>query len=124
VLGGEVRVEVDQMTTDQALTLLTAGLPPVAPAVVAELLALTGRWALLLRLVNKILRSAARTAGDVSEDARELCARLRTGGPQVTATLGGVDVHALDVNVSSERAEAVRTTIEASTGLLKPSSRS
>ena len=56
-------VLVDQMSDDQARALLTAGLPPLDEAVVAGLLAVTGRWPLLLRLVNKILADYARMAG-------------------------------------------------------------
>ena len=56
---------VDQMSPEQARALLTAGLPPLEEAVVAGLLAVTGRWPLLLRLVNKILADYAQVAAEV-----------------------------------------------------------
>ena len=57
--GHGVPVKVDQMSEAQARALLTAGLPPLPPAVAAGLLEETGRWPLLLRLVNKILADQA-----------------------------------------------------------------
>ncbi len=65
LLGGrDVAVRVDQMSAGQARLLLTAGLPPLDPVVADGLLAVTGRWPLLLRLVNKILANAAGTGAD------------------------------------------------------------
>ena len=46
-------VPVDEMSLEQARQLLTQGLPQMAPTVEGGLLAATGRWPLLLRLVNK-----------------------------------------------------------------------
>ena len=53
--GRGAAVLVDQMTCEQARVLLTAGLPPLDEAAIEGLLAATGRWPLLLRLVNRIL---------------------------------------------------------------------
>ena len=57
-----VAVRVDQMSQEQARALLTAGLPHLEPTVVQGLLTVTGRWPLLLRLVNKIIADYARVA--------------------------------------------------------------
>jgi hypothetical protein len=47
--GRGTAVRVDQMSPEQARALLTSGLPPLDPAVVQGLLAVTGRWPLLRR---------------------------------------------------------------------------
>ena len=80
--GRGTAVRVDQMSPEQARALLTSGLPPLDPAVVG-LLAVTGRWPLLLRLVNKILADYARVArGCVRArgGAAGAAARWRPGG--------------------------------------------
>jgi len=53
--GAAVPVSVDQMSPEQARRLLTSELPPLNSSVTKGLLAATGRWPLLLRLVNRIL---------------------------------------------------------------------
>jgi WD40 repeat protein len=118
--GRDVAVQVDQMSAGQARLLLMAGLPPLDPTVADGLLAVTGRWPLLLRLVNKILANAAGSGGDVGAAGMQLLERLRAGGPTVVDDLLGEDSRALDVGQQGERAQAVRATIEASTSLLKP----
>src|ERR1017187_9179023 len=47
--GRGTAVRVDQMSPEQARALLTSGLPQLDPAVADGLLAVTGRWPLLLR---------------------------------------------------------------------------
>ena len=84
-------VLVDQMSDAQARALLTAGLPPLGEAVVAGLLAVTGRWPLLLRLVNKILADYAQVAAEVDTQAATLVERLRAGGPAVVDEVLGED---------------------------------
>ena len=122
LLGGRTQaVLVDQMSGEQARQLLMAGLPPLDPAVTGGLLAATGRWPLLLRLVNKILTSAKQSGADVRTAGAQLLARLRTSGPAAVDDLLGEDISSLRVGVPSERARAVRATIEASTSLLSPS---
>ena len=113
-------VRVDQMSPEQARTLLTAGLPSLDRAVVAGLLDVTGRWPLLLRLVNKILADYARMAPDVSAQGAVLAERLRKGGPGVVDDLLGEMGRGLDVGQPQERTRAVRATIGASTSLLHP----
>ena len=118
VAGRSVSVRVDQMSPEQAQALLTSGLPPLDPAAVQGLLDATGRWPLLLRLVSKILADYARVAVDVSEQAMVLLEKLRAGGPAVVDELLGDAGRVLDIGQPHERAQAVRATIEASTGLL------
>ena len=95
--GRGTAVRVDQMSPEQARALLTSGLPPLDPAVVEGLLAVTGRWPLLLRLVNKILADYAQVAADVSAQGTVLLERLRAGGPAVVDELLGDAWRGLDV---------------------------
>jgi len=119
LLGGRgVAVRVDQMSPQQALVLLTSGLPQLDAGLVSELLAMTGRWPLLLRLANKILTNAARAGADVPGASAQLLQRLRAGGPAVVDDLSGEAGRDLDVGQPEERARAVRATIGASTSLL------
>ena len=118
VAGRGVTVRVDQMSPEQAQALLTSGLPQLDPAVVRGLLEVTGRWPLLLRLVNTILADYARMAADVSAQGTVLLERLRTGGPAVVDDVLGDAVRGLDVGQPQQRARAVRATIGASTSLL------
>ena len=118
LVGRAVAVRVDQMSPQQARDLLTSGLPELDPAVADGLLAVTGRWPLLLRLVNKILADYARMATDVSDKGAVLLARLRAGGPAVVDDLLGTTGRTLDVGRPQERARAIRATIGASTGML------
>ena len=111
-------VHVDQMSPEQAERLLTDGLPPLDPHVVRGLLAVTGRWPLLLRLVNKFLADAGGTGADMAMVAAELLERLREGGPAVVDDLRGNGSEGLDVGQPDQRTQAVRATIEASTSLL------
>ena len=121
LLGGrDVAVRVDQMSAGQARLLLTEGLPPLDPVVADGLLAVTGRWPLLLRLVNKILANAVGAGADAGAAGVQLLERLRAGGPAVVDDLLGEGSRGLDVGQPGERAQAVRATIEASTSLLRP----
>ena len=121
LLGGEAAaVRVDQMSAEQAERLLTDGLPPLDPHMLRELLAVTGRWPLLLRLVNKILADGGGTGADMAVVAAQLLERLRAGGPAALDDLRGDGSKGLDVGQPDQRAQAVRATIEASSGLLGP----
>jgi WD40 repeat protein len=116
----DTAVLVDRMTKPQARAVLLAGLPKQPPPVVVKgLLEETGRWPLLLRLINKILTNQTRLTSDVAAVAADLLGVLRkTGGKlqidEMTETAG----KPLDVADPEQRAQAVRATIEASTGLL------
>jgi hypothetical protein len=119
--GRGTTVRVDQMTPRQARELLTSGLPPLDEAVLSGLLDATGRWPLLVRLVNKILADHLPLApdGDVTTQAAALLDRLRSAGPAALDDLTGNEGHSsLDAGDPNQRAKAVRATIEASTSML------
>ena len=116
--GRATAILVDQMSDGQARALLTSGSLRLDETVVAGLLEVTGRWPLLLRLVNKILVDYARVASDVSAQGAMLVERLRTVGPAVVDELAGAAGQGLDVGKPDERSRAVRATIGASTSLL------
>jgi WD40 repeat protein len=120
VVGRGMPVRVDQMSPEQARVLLTSGLLPLGGGLVEELLAVTGRWPLLLRLVNKILANAAQAGADMPAAGAQLLGRLRAGGPTVVDDLSGEASQSLEVGQPQERARAVLATIEASTSLLGP----
>ncbi len=96
--GASVPVKVDQMSETQARALLSAGLPPLPAAVAAGLLEETGRWPLLLRLVNKILANLAQLRPDVAADAEDLLGRLRRGEVLQVDQLTGATGQQLDVS--------------------------
>ena len=111
-----VRVHVDQMSPGQSRSLLTYGLPRLNRLATETLLAVSGQWPLLIRLVNKILTNAAAMHQDVSEAGLALAMRLHASGPvAVDELLAAVSI---DMSNPDQRAQAVRTTIEASVSLL------
>ena len=116
-------VPVDQMLPEQAQAILTSGLRQLDPEIAKGLLAVTGRWPLLLRLVNKILVDYARVAADVSEQGAALLARLRAGGPAVVDEILGNASRELRFGQPLERAQAIRATLMASTSLLNDDDR-
>jgi WD40 repeat protein len=116
--GASISVRVDRMSGVQARALLLAGLQPLPATLARGLVQEAGRWPLLLRLANKILADQARLGLDVSRAAGDLLARLREGGGLVVDELTGAAARQLDINDPDQRGQAVRATIEASTGLL------
>jgi len=124
VTGEGVSVRVDQVTLEQARAMLTAELPFVPSLLVAGLIAETGRWPLLLRLVNKVLVDQTKTEPDLTRVARELLERLRRDGPLILDQLTDAVGQELDVNDPQQRQRAVAATIEASLSLLMPQERS
>jgi WD40 repeat protein len=124
VAGSSVPVKVDQMSVTQARAVLLADLPQRPPsAMVDALVSETGRWPLLLRLVNKVLVDQARLHSDIAAVARELLERIRRAGALQVDQLTGAAGQQLDVNDPDQRQRAVRATIEASTGLLTAADR-
>jgi hypothetical protein len=115
--GVSVPVKVDQMSETQARAVLSAGLPSLPAAVAAGLLEETGRWPLLLRLVNKILADQAELR-DIAAAAEDLLGRLRRGGALQVDQLTGAAGQQLDVSDPDQRQRAVRATIQASASLL------
>jgi NB-ARC domain/Domain of unknown function (DUF4062) len=98
--GSAELVRVDQMASGEAEQLLTAGVGGVSGGVVVGLLAATGRWPVLLALVNGAVL-ADQSAGRRAEDSmREILHELGETGPT-----------ALDVTDTQERHTAVARTI-------------
>ncbi len=116
--GASLPVKVDQMSETQAQALLAAGLPQLPARVAAGLLEETGRWPLLLRLVNKILADQAQLHPDIATAAEDLLDRLRRDGALQVDQLTGAASQQLDVGDPDQRQRAVRATIQASTSLL------
>ncbi|MGH3688351.1 MAG: NB-ARC domain-containing protein [Pseudonocardiaceae bacterium] len=97
------RVVVDAMDHGEARQLLTIGTVGASGGVVGELLAVTGRWPVLLGLVNAAIRADLDAGRKIEESMREILHELRTAGPS-----------ALDVIDAAERHTAVARTIEVS----------
>ncbi|AEV83229.1 putative WD repeat-containing protein [Actinoplanes sp. SE50] len=98
------RIEVGGMGHDEATALLTRDLPGLALPDLTALLALTGRWPLLISLVNGVLRH-------------------RVAPHQLIDQLGAYGWVALDLAVPGERERAVEGTAEAALELLTESDR-
>jgi uncharacterized protein DUF4062/NB-ARC domain-containing protein len=96
-------VQVDEMDRSEAELLLTVGVPGTSRGVVEGLLAATGRWPVLLALVNGAVRANLNGGRRVDDSMREILHELRTTGPT-----------ALDVTDANERHTAVARTIEVS----------
>jgi WD40 repeat protein len=102
-------VMVDAMERDEARQLLLSGLGDVPRQYVDRVLGLTGRWPVLLGLVN----GAARGYADADESAGDALARvarqLLEGGPET-----------FDIGSPDDRRRAVAASVQASVRLLKP----
>ena len=107
-----VRVQVDEMDLGEATQLLIAGAPEVAGGVVAGLLTATGRWPVLLSLVNGAVRADLNAGRRAEDSMREILQELRTTGPTV-----------LDVTDGGERHMAVARTIGVSLARLSADQR-
>ncbi|MFE0845877.1 NB-ARC domain-containing protein, partial [Streptomyces rochei] len=110
------RIPVDQMSRDQAKSVLTWNLPPLPEFLVGALLEATGRWALLLRLTNRLIAEQCAAGADPTTTAEQILHRLRANGP------AAVDDPAATWNLDDPRLrnQAVRASIEAATTLLPP----
>jgi hypothetical protein len=108
VIGDDAHfVRVDQMEQQESAALLVGGLHGISHGQRRKLLELTGRWPLLLALVNGALRRTARDSGDMRDAAQDMIDRLSQYGPA-----------SLDVRVVARRDRAVDTTVQASMALL------
>ncbi|MDQ1307682.1 MAG: hypothetical protein QG671_3515 [Actinomycetota bacterium] len=110
---GSVRVDVDAMTDDEAAQLLATDLQELPAPVVADVLRVTGRWPLLLSLVNGAARAdhtAGATPAQALGDVRD---QLVTAG-----------LTALDVTVATDRNSAVSATLQVSLDRLSPEEQS
>jgi WD40 repeat protein len=101
-----VPVEVDAMEVHEARQVLSTGLSGLTEAQLNSLLRMTGRWPVLLALVNSSMRRLVRQGASTAEAAERICQRLLAGPT------------ALDVKRPQQREEAVAATIEASFGVL------
>jgi WD40 repeat protein len=111
VLPPRVResVSVDQMTDDQAVATLITGIDGLPPATVGRLIDATGRWPVLLGLVNAFMHEQIK-AGAVAEDAAQSVQdRLDRFGPT-----------AFDIDDPGSRQRAVAATVTSSMVLLTP----
>ncbi|MEV0192232.1 NB-ARC domain-containing protein [Kitasatospora purpeofusca] len=117
--AGSRLVLVDGMTERESRAVLLEDLDPtrIPGDVVADVLARTGRWPLLLRLVNRMADREVRLGVPAGDAMRAASQRLRDAGP-ATADRAG-----MDAAVAAQREEAVEATIEASVGLLPPGGR-
>ncbi|WP_327397010.1 NB-ARC domain-containing protein [Streptomyces phaeochromogenes] len=113
---GAQRIPVDQMSRNQAKAVLTWNLPPLPEHLVDRLLKATGRWALLLRLTNRLIAEQCATGADPTATAERILHRLRGNGP------AAVDDPAATWNLDDPRLrnQAVKASIEAATTLLPP----
>ncbi|MGA5306278.1 NB-ARC domain-containing protein [Micromonospora taraxaci] len=100
-------VRVVEMTAIEAREVIWSRLPGEAPQHVEKLLELTGRWPLLLSLVNGALRRASRDGVNIDEAALKLAQRLQSDGPTT-----------LDASIETRRDRAVERAICASLEIL------
>ncbi|MFI1718907.1 NB-ARC domain-containing protein, partial [Streptomyces litmocidini] len=113
---GAFRIHVDELSPEQARAVLNHGLPPLPGALVDGLLQATGRWALLLRLTNRLIVEQAETGADAANAAEQALHRLRHSGP--SAVDGPASTW--DLDDPSLRSLAAKASIEAATTLLPP----
>ncbi|WP_410675350.1 NB-ARC domain-containing protein [Amycolatopsis sp. cmx-4-68] len=118
-----IPVRVDQLTQSQAHAVLIAGLPPLPNSLTHDLVKWTGRWPLLLRLVNKALVDQLSTSSNSTDTTRTLLEHLRESGAAQVDQLNGVSNDPLDINDPQQRQSAIAATIEASRGLLHTAER-
>ena len=104
-----IMITVDAMQPSEAQRLLVNGVGNVEKSLTDELLNLTGRWPVLISLVNGALRRYVRDGDTPDHAAWRVADRLRRGGPT-----------ALDVTNPQLRRQAVTATLEASLRLLTP----
>jgi WD40 repeat protein len=110
--GGGPRVTVDAMSAGQARTLVASGVDGLPAQVTERLSAVSGRWPVLLNLVNGVLRRRVARGQAPEAAAGEILRLLAAHGPA-----------ALDPSRPAERARAVAATIQASLALLAPDDR-
>jgi WD40 repeat protein len=102
-------ITVDAMEGEEASNLLGHGLSGMDERRADTLLRATGRWPVLVSLVNAALRRHVRDGGDVNTAADSVAGRLHRKGPT-----------ALDVTRPELRRQAVSATLDASLSMLAP----
>ncbi|MCX4657280.1 NB-ARC domain-containing protein [Streptomyces microflavus] len=113
---GTQLIRVDQMSQDQARAVLLWELPPLPTPLVDALLETTGRWALLLRLTNRLIAERCASGADPTATAEGALQRLRDSGPAAVDDPAA----AWDLDDPHQRNQAIRPSIEAATTLLPP----
>jgi WD40 repeat protein len=111
--SGAERIPVDRMSAKAARQVLTWKLP-LPESVISELIEVTGRWPLLVRLANRTITAMASTGADAPSEAVRLLDRLRKDGPEAV-NLSGLPV---DPDDSVHRNMLVHASVEAAVGLL------
>lgn len=110
---GTRAVPVEAMLPGEARDLLLDGVPPPnSPDSVDRLLAMTGRWPLLLGLINGVLVRLVQQDNAIDDALADVEIRLRAAGP-----LG------FDPDRVQTRQDAVDTTLRASLDFLRPQDR-
>ncbi|MBK5993684.1 hypothetical protein JHN53_18950 [Streptomyces sp. MBT58] len=110
------RITVDRMTHTQARLVLTNGLPHLPrEAVIDDLVEATGRWALLLRIANRVMSEQLSTGASANAAGQRLLERLRIHGPAASDPQKDFNLDDTD-----ERNRAVRASLAAATELLPP----
>jgi WD40 repeat protein len=117
--GDALRVRVDQMTQDQARAVLDQDLPPLPEHLASDLITVTGRWPLLLRLANRWMRRQVETGAGIAAAAADMLALLREEGPAAVDRSHPPP----DPGDPVQRRRLVRATLQAAIGLLTTSER-
>ncbi len=115
---GARMVRVAQLTYRQARELLTGGVAALPEPLVQDIITAAGRWPLVLRMVNRVLREQAAVGADLAGAAATLLARIRAAGP--AAVQSSPEPEGPDD--PRRRQETVGTSIRAATDLLPPGS--
>ena len=105
--GNADAITVDVMEAHEARRMLSAGIEQIDEPLADVLLNQTGRWPVLMSLVNGSLRRYVRNGENVVSAARRVADRLRSAGPS-----------ALDITRPELRRQAVGATLDASLSLL------
>jgi WD40 repeat protein len=103
-------VRIDRMTIEQATQLLTRDTTALPPDLLDRLVAGTGRWPVLLGLVNRAIAKAVGYGQTPDGAARRILDRLASAGP-----------HTFDLANAGQRGMAVAATVRAGLSLLQPS---
>ncbi|MEU4486046.1 NB-ARC domain-containing protein [Streptomyces purpurascens] len=110
------QITVDRLSATQAHTLLTQNLRGALPQPLSEeLVQVTGRWALLLRMTNQLILALTKTGTDPAVAASQVLERLARFGPASTDP-----DNAIELDEPERRNQAVRASIQAATALLPP----
>ncbi|WP_328982827.1 NB-ARC domain-containing protein [Streptomyces mirabilis] len=113
--GGGRQIRVDEMSEVQASAVLQWDLPALPASLIADLLQVTGYWALLLRLTNRLIAEQVATGARPATAAARALTRLRENGPRAIDPSGR-----WNMDDPESRNQAARASIEAATTLLPP----